>query len=259
MRLHMTLRRAGLAGIAPLALVGVIGGGVLVARASGDRPATGAATVSDEVSGANSDPTLALAANANLTDDYIAKLAANLGIDEQKLRDALKTTALQELDAAVASGKIPQAMADKIRAAISSGDLGALGLGGLRIGRWEIKPDGAAPNGAPQKPGRFGFGLFPGGKNLDAVAGFLGITTDVLKSELGGKTLAQEAQAHGKTRDELKAFLIAENAKEIDAAVAAGKLTADQAATEKQRFADGIEKMLDATVPNRVKGAVHTP
>ncbi|MFN8506720.1 MAG: hypothetical protein U0547_04050 [Dehalococcoidia bacterium] len=222
------LRMAGVAGVGPIALAGVIGSGFFIAQAKQDSPA-----------GANG----AVQAQQSTTspmDDYITKLAANLGISEQKLRDALKATSLQEIDAAVAAGKLTQAQADKIKEAINSGKIM---MGGFH---------------APGGPGMGDHGGGKGGPGVmirDAdIAAFLGITTDQLRSEQAGKSLAQVAEAHGKTRDQLKAFLQQEHDKSIDAAVTAGKMTADQGAKAKAGFATVVERMIDGVMPNKPMG-----
>ncbi|MCC6386179.1 MAG: hypothetical protein IT302_02220 [Dehalococcoidia bacterium] len=220
------LRMAGVAGIGPIALAGVIGSGFFIAQAQQDSPAGGNGAVQAQQS------------TTSPMDEYIAKLAANLGISEQKLRDALKTTSLQEIDAAVAAGKLTQAQADKIKEAINSGQI----MGGFRA------------------PGGPGMGDHRGGKGggvmiRDAdIAAFLGITTDQLRTEQAGKSLAQVAEAHGKTRDQLKAFLQQEHDKSVDAAVAAGKMTADQGAKAKAGFATMVERMIDGVMPNKPMG-----
>ena len=70
------------------------------------------------------------------------------------------------------------------------------------------------------------------GGELDAAASFLGLTAAELKAQLvAGKTLAQVATDRNKSVTDLVAALKAAEVKELDAAVAAGKLTAAQEAT----------------------------
>ena len=47
-------------------------------------------------------------AKANLYQDFIAKFAANLGVDQDKVTSALEATRKQILDEAVQSGKLTQ-------------------------------------------------------------------------------------------------------------------------------------------------------
>ena len=218
------LRITGVAGIGPVALAGVVGSGLFIAHANQDGGTAGGATTAQQTA-------------PSPMDEYIKKLAANLGIDEQKLRDALRATSLQEIDAAVAAGKLTQAQADRIKEAINSGKI-MMG-GGIGV------PHG---HGGGMGMGDRGPGMrAAGGADM---AAFLGITEAQLRTEMtAGKTLAQVAEAHGKTRDQLKAFLIAENVKHIDAAVADGRLSADQAAKAKAAFAAAVDTMIDATMP----------
>ena len=63
-------------------------------------------------------------------DAYLEKLAANLGVDVQKLKDAIKTTNLQVLDEKVADGSVTQEQADKMRERIEEGGAFFFGMGG---------------------------------------------------------------------------------------------------------------------------------
>lgn len=55
------------------------------------------------------------------------------------------------------------------------------------------------------------------GLDLAGVAGFLGISREELVKELAqGKSLAEIAEAHGKTRDELKTYLVSQATADID-------------------------------------------
>lgn len=65
--------------------------------------------------------------------------------------------------------------------------------------------------------GGFGFGVGPGGGLVDSVATYLGITQSDLHTALGnGQTLAQIAQAHGKTSADLKSYLLSQESPQID-------------------------------------------
>ncbi|MCC6420021.1 MAG: hypothetical protein IT429_17440 [Gemmataceae bacterium] len=213
MKAPKRLKPVALLGVAPLAAVGIWGGAAFASGAGGgsslslDRPAL----VGQQ------------ATNDSRVDDYVARLAANLGIDEQTLRDALKTTSLQEIDQAQADGAITQAEADRMRAAVNAGKGPLFGLPGGHHGR-----------GGP--------GFFAG----DDLAAFLGVDEATLRADLqGGKTLAQEAADHGKSRDELKAFLTQQFAAGVDEDVQEGHLTADEAAKKKADFASGLDALVD--------------
>ena len=66
---------------------------------------------------------------------------------------------------------------------------------------------------------------------MSKLATFLGISQDQLKTELqaANATLATVAQAHGKTRDELKSFITSTAKTQLDQAVTNKKLTQQQA------------------------------
>jgi hypothetical protein len=74
-----------------------------------------------------------------------------------------------------------------------------------------------------------------------------------------GKTLADVAEAQGKTVDGLVAALVADETKEVDAAVAASRLTQAQAdemlANAEPRFTDLVNGTLPARGPRGFGGA----
>jgi hypothetical protein len=84
--------------------------------------------------------------------------------------------------------------------------------------------------------------------SLDGLAEFLGISKAQLEADmqLPGATQAGVAALYGKTRAELKAFLIATNEKMVADAVAAGRMDQGQADQLKAAFASGIDQMIDA-------------
>ena len=130
--------------------------------------------------------------------------AKQLGVSSSKLSSALKKALSDRVDAAVAAGRITKAQGDELKQRISS-DAFPL-FGGLERGH-----------------GHFGFG------GIDAAASFLGLTEAQLHSELeGGKTLAQVAQAHGKSVDGLISALVDATKKHLDEAVTSGRLTQAQ-------------------------------
>jgi len=196
-------------------------GGTLLAHASSSSNATtDTSTVATQQAADATSP----------ADDFVTKLAANLGVNEQTLRDALKTTNLQAIDQALADRRITQQQADDARAAVNSGQAPLFGM------------PGHGPRGGPDGGHEGG----PGMGDPAALATFLGVDAQTLQSDLqSGTTLAQEAEAHGKTRDELEAFLTSEFDSHVDADVAAGRMTAQQAADAKQHFASELDSRVD--------------
>jgi hypothetical protein len=150
--------------------------------------------------------------------------AQQLGIAPAKLSDALKKALENRVDAEVAAGTISKAQGDALKARIESGEYpvitGGLGFGGH---------------------GRHGQGF----DHLSAAAAYLGLSESDLQTQLAsGKSLADIAKAQGKSVDGLVTALLADEKKELDAAVAAGRITQAQAdqmlANAKQRLTDMV-------------------
>jgi hypothetical protein len=150
--------------------------------------------------------------------------AKQLGISSSKLSSAIKTALSDRVDAAVAAGRLTKAQGDELKERINS-DAFPL-FGGLHRG--------------------FGhFGFFG---SVDAAATYLGLSEAQLRSELeGGKTLAQVAQAHGKTVDGLVGALVDATKKRLDEAVAAGRLTQAQ----ETEMLSGLRDRITALVNSR--------
>jgi len=174
----------------------------------------------------------ALAANKLLTpkqeSQAIINDAANrLGVQPSALSDALKAAFKARVDAAVADGTITKARGDELKARIDAGDVPFFG-GGFRDGPFH-------------GPGHEGFG------ELAAAAKYLGVTEMSLRdSQMSGKSLAQVAKDKNKSVDGLVEAIVTAEKKELDAAVAAGRLTAAQR--------DSIEQGLPARVKAMVNG-----
>jgi polyhydroxyalkanoate synthesis regulator phasin len=98
----------------------------------------------------------------------------------------------------------------------------------------------------------------PGGVDLTAAAQALSITPEItpeqLRQELPGKSLAQVAQAHGKTANDVATALKNAVNQRIDQAVTAGRLTADQATQQKQQAAQRIDQLVNEVRPQGQPG-----
>jgi uncharacterized protein YidB (DUF937 family) len=152
--------------------------------------------------------------------------AQQLGISPGKLSDALKKALSDRVDAAVAAGRITKAEADALKQRINSSQY-PLFLGPHRDGG----------------PGHFG--------GLDPAAAYLGLTEEQLRTELeSGKTLAQVAQAHGKSITGLVDALVADVKKHVDAAVADGRLTQAQANELLNGLRDRITSRVNSREPD---------
>lgn len=227
MRTFVRTRR-GAALIGGLVLAGtLLAGGVVSAQTPSPTPAASPAargTPSPE-------------AQARI-DARLARLASNLGVDVAKLRAALTQTALQELDDAVTAGRLTPAQAQQLRDRINSGQgvpfLGGHGFDGHRGG------PGKGHGGEP-------FGRGPGlGVAQDGLATFLGVTPEQLRTERATQSLAQVAQAHGKSPAQLKQFLTEAAKQALAVQVTAGRLTQAQADEHLQRLEAGLDQAINA-------------
>ena len=168
--------------------------------------------------------------------------AKQLGITPAKLSAALKQALENRVDAAVAAGRLTKEQGDALKKRIEAEDYPMLGRPGMGFGH---RGGG---------PGMRGFGY------LDAAASYLGMTEAELLAQLtGGKSLADVAKAKGKSVDALVSALVADEKKELDAAVKAGRITQAQAdaflANAKQRFTDAVNR----TRAERMRGPFGGP
>ena len=177
-------------------------------------------------------------------EEYIAALAKNLGITEEKLKAAITTTANGFIDQAVTDGELTQEQADAIKAAIASGGFKGLGLGGF---------------------GLRGFGHghhegFGGALKVvsDDVAAYLGMTTDELHTALErGKSLADVAGDQGKDLDGLKKVITDGAKAQLDQAVKDGNVTQIQADAIAKRLGDNLDNLVNKTFDGERGGFGH--
>jgi hypothetical protein len=148
---------------------------------------------------------------------YEEALAGELGIDVQTLRNAQQAALDQVLQDAVASGRITQEKADKIKEHPKLARAAMLKHGAERI--------------------RAAFGdIFAAASNA------LGMTTDELKTELrSGKSIAQIASEENVPLSDVKAAVTAEVTTRVNEAVANGNLTQEQA----DEILSGLSERLD--------------
>jgi polyhydroxyalkanoate synthesis regulator phasin len=198
-------RKALAIGVAALVVIG--GGGAAIA-ASGDSSSPGRS--------------------------FFDSVARHLGISSQKLEDATKAAAIDQVDAALKDGKITQAEADALKQRIESGDY----------------PPFFGPFLGP-KLGP-GFGHFHGGppflfgEKLSAAADYLGLTEAELRTKLNsGQTLAEIAKAQDKSVDGLKQALLDEAKSKLDQLVKDGELTQDEADAMYERFQSHIDDLVE--------------
>lgn len=169
----------------------------------------------------------------------LADAAKELGVQPSALEQALRNAIKKRIDAAVAAGMLTQAQADALKARIDAGGVPLL-AGPPGFGRRH--------GGGFGGPG--GFGHARGLAGLAGVASYLGITESALRTELeAGRSLADIAKANGKSVDGLVTVLVDAATKQVDAAVAAGRLTDAQAASIKATLKQRITSLVNGARP----------
>jgi len=105
----------------------------------------------------------------------------------------------------------------------------------------------ATPVATPQpKPGAWAPRFASGRGLIGPVAGFLGISTTELQNDLrNGQTLAQIAQAHGKSANDLKTFLTNQLKTRLDQAVANGRITSQQETNLLNRESSRLDQLIN--------------
>ncbi len=168
-------------------------------------------------------------------DAFLQKVADQLGVSVDQLKEAFKNAATQTIDELVAEGKLDADKAEQIKSRIEEGQ-------GL-FPFWRI--DG--------KPGRWFehpklvFGA------LDSAADAIGISRQDLIDELrDGKSLAQVAQEHNVSVDALKSAMLQDAKQKLDQAVADGTLTQERADELYANFESRIDDLVNRTWPQRL-------
>jgi polyhydroxyalkanoate synthesis regulator phasin len=161
--------------------------------------------------------------------------ADQLGVEPSALADALKQALENRVDRAVESGRLTEEQGNRLKERIDHGSVPFLGGFGHKGFGW-----GHGPHG---------FG------GLDAATSYLGITEDELRSELAaGATLADLAEAEGRSVEGLVDAMVADAETRIDQAVADGKLTDEQAATAKERLREHVTALVNGELRPRGLG-----
>jgi len=159
--------------------------------------------------------------------EFLNRLANNLGITPDKLQQGLKTTADQEIDNAVANGRITQDQGNKAKAKVDAGN----GLSaftrffGARI----------------HSRGVLAFGAW---KDL---ASELGMSPQELTSQVqSGKTVKQIISDQNKTVDEVVNAVVGKVQQTLDTSVTNGKLTK----TREQTILNNLKTRLTDMINN---------
>ena len=171
---------------------------------------------------------------------------ASVAEAHDRTRDELKTFYTEQqqaqLDEAVAAGDMSQEDADQMLEAFTSR------IDGIIDGS---APVGGGPGAGGFTPGGQGAGLLIGGPS-EELAAFLDISLEQLESELGeeGATPASVAEAHGRTRDELKAFYTEQIEAQVIEAVVAGTISPEDGDAMIERLTSSIDAIIDGEVPS---------
>lgn len=190
--------------------------------------------------------------------------ATAIGITTQQLQTELQTKSLADI--ATAHGKQPadvaKALKDAANARIDQAAT-ARNLTPDQVNQMKTQVDQhidqlmtqVLPKGGPGRGGDFGFGgrgIF--GQGLDVAAQAIGITTQQLRQELPGHSLADVAKAHGKTANDVATALKNAANQKIDQTATAKGLTADQVNTMKTNVDQHIDQFVNQTLPQRGPG-----
>lgn len=201
------------------------------------------------------------AGSASSPSTFMQSLAKHLGISTEKLQDAAKAAAIDQVDAAVAAGDITKEQADALKERINSGDTPLLFGPGFRHGGFGPPGFGFRGPGrfGPPGLGGFGFGFHHFGSLLGAAADYLGVTEAELRTELrNGSSLADVAKTKGKSTSGLTKALHDAVKEDLDAAVKAGRITQAQADEALSRFDEHVDELIAKTPgSDRPMGRIH--
>src|SRR5262245_37399086 len=163
-------------------------------------------------------------------DGFLARVAGHLGISTQKLEDATKAAAIDQVNADLEAGRITKEQADELKAQIEKGDVPPLLFGG------------------PRRFGDFGHMPFGAHGHLSAAADYLGLTVPQLFQKLAnGRSLADVAKAQDKSVDGLKKAIVDGAKKDLDQAVENGFLTEAQAKEALSALQSRLDDIVNGT------------
>ncbi len=166
---------------------------------------------------------------------FLNDVAKRLHVSPQELAKAYQGAALDQIQAAVAAGKLSQAQADRLKRAIENHAAGP----------------GTLPGGPPFFPGP-GPQLWvpPRVGVTDAAAKYLGLSEEQLRDQLvAGKSLAQIAKARGKSTSGLKAAMLAALKTNLEGAVKQKLITSSQEQDMLSRVSGRLDDLINRTSP----------
>jgi hypothetical protein len=172
-----------------------------------------------------------------------ASVAEAHGRTREELKTFFTEQQQAQLSEAVAAGTMSQEDADNMNEGLESridgiidGNVPYGGAGGMP----DVTPGAGPPGGM----------LFIGGAS-EEFAAFLGISLGQLESDLSaeGATPATIAEAHGRTREELKTFFIEQLQAQLSEAVSAGTMSQQDA----DNMAEGLESRIDGIIDGEMR------
>jgi Protein of unknown function (DUF2680) len=169
--------------------------------------------------------------DSNSPQAFFDAVAKHLGISSQELEEATKAAAIDQVDAALAEGKITEEQAERLKERIESGETPPFFFGPRFFGEHR------------------GFHLHAPGGQLSAAADYLGLSLEELRERLrDGRSLADVAKAEEKSVEGLEQAMVDAVKKNLDEAVSEGNLTREQA--------DDILEQIEARIDDIVEGGV---
>lgn len=167
-------------------------------------------------------------------DALLDDVASRLGIERSELDAAVRDIALDEVDWALENGFISEDEASELRERIEAGTGGLRGLHHFGFGGPGF--------------GFHGFGLGHLG-SLDAAADYLELSETELRDALESQTLAEIAEAQGKSVDGLEQALLDARQERLDEAVADDEITREQANALLDRYQSTLDDVVNGRSP----------
>ena len=159
----------------------------------------------------------------------LAEIAAANGVERQTLIDAIAAEINEEIDEAVANGKLTDAQADRYRERVADKVAAMVDESSEHRGR-----------GGRDRHDRFNDG------DCDELAALLGTDCETLKTSLkAGQTPAEIAESNDIEPQTVIDALVAEMNTELDAKVESGDLTEAKADALRARLANGITEFVN--------------
>jgi hypothetical protein len=161
-------------------------------------------------------------------DNFLDRLAENLGISREELDETIDETQIELIDEAVAEGRLDEEKAADLKERIENGEPVFPGFG------FHGGVEGA------HRPFAVGIHWI-----IETAAELLSIEESELRQRFGeGESLAEMAEAEGIDIEQFKSDLLAAADAKLDEKVADGDLTQEQAGNIYERFSENIDDII---------------